>query len=109
MEALSVAGTAVLFNENLPHMAGALQQSLQEHLLLKHDRCGVAASAKREVIQALQEAKLDVEGRLVLEVPSLTEIYNSYSDYLVDCPQADIALLCLTCTTLRVRCIAMLK
>ena len=33
-------GTAVLFNENLPHIAGSLQESLRQHLLLKHGGAG---------------------------------------------------------------------
>ncbi|CAL1157771.1 unnamed protein product, partial [Cladocopium goreaui] len=87
-EAHPALGTAVLFNENLPHIAGSLQESLRQHLLLKHDQCGAAASAKREVIHALQDAQLDVEAKVELEVPSLLKIYNAYSDYIVGCPQA---------------------
>lgn len=37
-EADLAVGTAVLFNENLPHLVGSLQESLQQHLLLKEGR-----------------------------------------------------------------------
>ena len=42
---------------------------MDEHCVLNclSDQCGAAASAKREVIHALQNAQLDVEARVELE------------------------------------------
>ena len=44
-EADPTLGTAILFNENLPHIAGSLQESLQQHLLLEHG-AGIQTGSK---------------------------------------------------------------
>ncbi|CAE7645693.1 unnamed protein product [Symbiodinium sp. CCMP2456] len=94
----TLEGTAVLFNENLPHLASTLESSLLEHIAVgTHGQvCWSDGSigsdelraAHAEVTAALEEARWDIEAQRVLEVPRLREIYQNYALHVVSCPQA---------------------
>lgn len=78
----AVQGTAVLFNEHLPELAGSLSRSLQEHLAFKDELlCPADGSVSSELLREAKEQALE-------EPEKMLEIYRSYSDYLVLCPQA---------------------
>ncbi|CAJ1332181.1 unnamed protein product, partial [Effrenium voratum] len=81
-------GTAVLFNDNLPHLAGTLQEALQEHA---QQGLGCAVSdfvvaAKQQALDALRDE--DPFARKELEAPRLLEVYGRYGEVLHLCPQA---------------------